>query len=317
MPSSWREARRGWSDDASAGAGPLEQQQRRRGGRGRGKASNSEESFAALPLLQRIRAFRRKSATTAVTVGSLATINLLTVPEFWWFLFPTTFMTIALLHRGASLWADGVRLRDVFGRNARIVRPDSLDEQGAIPSARELAAKLAPADVLRGPFGDSIRRAAEDREVITGVIGKLSKADKEMIPDVQPTVDALVERVASLAQAMHRLDEDVRPDALVEVDARIAAVERESADEPDRAHKLSLLERQRSTLDDLLKRRATLASQLESAVLMLQNIKLDLLALRNAGVQSSIDDVSSATQEARALSRDIGHVLDAAKQIRN
>jgi serine/threonine-protein kinase len=50
---------------------------------------------------------------------------------------------------------------------------------------------------------------------------------------------------------------------------------------------------------------------------MLQNIRIDLIALRAAGVQSSIDDASSATQEARALSRDIGHVLEAAKQVRD
>ena len=72
-----------------------------------------------------------------------------------------------------------------------------------------------------------------------------------------------------------------------------------------------------ATLDDLLGRRESLVSQLESAVLMLQNIRIDLIALRSAGVQSSIDDVSGATQEARALSRDIGHVLEAAKQVRD
>ena len=73
---------------------------------------------------------------------------------------------------------------------------------------------------------------------------------------------------------------------------------------------------QRATLADLIGRRDGLASQLDGAAVMLQTIRLDLIALRNAGVQSSIDDVSSATQEARALSREIGHVLDAAKQVR-
>ena len=49
---------------------------------------------------------------------------------------------------------------------------------------------------------------------------------------------------------------------------------------------------------------------------MLRNLKLDLLSLRSAGVQSALDEVSNATQEARALSREIGHVLEAAKAIR-
>ena len=44
---------------------------------------------------------------------------------------------------------------------------------------------------------------------------------------------------------------------------------------------------------------------------MLQNLKFDLLKLRSSGIGSAIEDVTSATQEARALSRDIGHVLEA------
>ncbi len=69
-------------------------------------------------------------------------------------------------------------------------------------------------------------------------------------------------------------------------------------------------------MSDLVSRRETLLTQLESASLVLQNMRLDMIALRSAGVQSAMDDVSSATQEARALSRDIAHVLDAAKEVR-
>jgi serine/threonine-protein kinase len=49
---------------------------------------------------------------------------------------------------------------------------------------------------------------------------------------------------------------------------------------------------------------------------VLQNIKLDLMKLRSAGVGAAIADVSSATQEARALSRDIKYALDAAAEVR-
>jgi hypothetical protein len=159
-------------------------------------------------------------------------------------------------------------------------------------------------------------RATEDEAEILDAIGKLSKTDRDMIPDVRPTVDALVERIASLAQALHRLDHDVTPETLARLDARIAAATAEP-ESSEREKKLTLLRRQRATLDDLLGRRESLVSQSESAVLMLQNIRIDLIALRAAGVQSSIDDVSGATQEARALSRDIGHVLEAAKQVRD
>jgi serine/threonine-protein kinase len=63
-------------------------------------------------------------------------------------------------------------------------------------------------------------------------------------------------------------------------------------------------------------RRARLYGQLESAGIALQNLKLDLLKLRSSGVQSAISEVNSATVEARALSRDIAHVLEAADEVR-
>jgi len=172
-----------------------------------------------------------------------------------------------------------------------------------------------PRDVLDGSHGAKVLRAAEDEAEILDAIDKLSKADRDMIPDVRPTVESLVERIAALAQALHRLDQDVTPETLGRIDSRIAAAAAEP-ETSDREKKLALLRRQRATLDDLLGRRESLLSQLDSASLMLQNIRIDLIALRSAGVQSSIDDVSSATQEARALSRDIGHVLEAAKQVR-
>jgi serine/threonine-protein kinase len=38
--------------------------------------------------------------------------------------------------------------------------------------------------------------------------------------------------------------------------------------------------------------------------------------LRSAGIDSALGDVTSATQEARALSRDIGHVLEGVDEVR-
>jgi serine/threonine-protein kinase len=48
----------------------------------------------------------------------------------------------------------------------------------------------------------------------------------------------------------------------------------------------------------------------------MQNLALDLLKLRSSGVQSGLAGVASATQEARALAKEIGYVLDAASELR-
>jgi hypothetical protein len=78
-----------------------------------------------------------------------------------------------------------------------------------------------------------------------------------------------------------------------------------------------LLRRQRGTLDELVDRRAALARQLDSAGLALGNLRLDLVKLQSSGLQSAFTDVSSATQEARALSSEIDAVLAAAAEVRS
>ena len=84
----------------------------------------------------------------------------------------------------------------------------------------------------------------------------------------------------------------------------------------ERDRTLQLLERQRTSLHDLLVRRQTLLAQLDSAGLALQNLKLDLLKLRSAGMSAAVGDGMSATQEARSVQRDIRGIMEAADDLR-
>ena len=310
MPASWQDVRRHQREVRKA---------QRRGQRER----DTLQAFGELPIEEKIRRFRRKLAGYATTIAVLGVIKSVFSPFFPWVIFPAIGMGIGLIGRAASLWADGVRFRQVFGREARQALQRANERPGT--SKARLASggrtpvdeseRLAPSDVLNGRYGDVVRRAAYDRAAVQESVAKLSKVDREMIPDVAPTVDALAERVGALAQALHRMDTDITPESLAALDARIE----ETTNRPqsrERDQRLELLQRQRVTMNDLLTRHETLLTQLESASLMLQNMRLDLIALRSAGVQSAIDDVLTATQEARALSRDIAHVLDAAKQVR-
>ena len=125
-----------------------------------------------------------------------------------------------------------------------------------------------------------MRRAVADRAAVLATVNTLSKTDRDLIPDVVPTVTALVERVASLAQTLHHLDADCSPALITELQTRIAAVEREPAEAADRERRLSLLRRQLLSMQELSSRRTRLAGQLDSAGLALQNLKYDLLKLR-------------------------------------
>lgn len=169
---------------------------------------------------------------------------------------------------------------------------------------------------MMGTHGAAVRRALDDTSVIREVIGRLGPLEREMLPDVGPTVDALAERVANLATTLHRLDLDVSGGTLGNLDQRIANIKAE-ATSPERDRTLQLLERQRTSLHDLLVRRQTLLAQLDSAGLALQNLKLDLLKLRSAGVSAAIGGELSATQEARSVQKDIGRIMEVADDLRD
>ena len=227
------------------------------------------------------------------------------------------YMSVKLWRRGASLRASGLKLRRVFLLpRAKWAFPKPPKPPRAIvePNDARLA-KLAPRDVLDGPQGPALRRAVEERAAILGIFGKLSKADRAMLPELERTVEAMVERIAQLAQAIHRLDQSFDPAMVGIVDKRISEVEPESAS-VEGERRLALLRRQRATLQDLLDRRTALAHQLESAGLALGSLRLDLLKVGSVGLAASLTDVTSATQEVRALSREIDVALEAAAEVR-
>jgi len=120
----------------------------------------------------------------------------------------------------------------------------------------------------------------------------------------------------ALAAALERLDGEIAPERLPALDARIAQIEQSPEATADRERRIGLLKRQRDMLSELARSRDALLEQYESAGLLLQNLSLDMLKVRSSGLDSALDGVTSVTQEARALSREIGYALDAAAELR-
>jgi serine/threonine-protein kinase len=185
--------------------------------------------------------------------------------------------------------------------------------------AEKVAQRIAPTHLLAGPHGGAVRRAAEDRIVVEDTLGRLAPSEREMIPDVLPTVIALAERVGSLASTLHGLDADVSAGSVSSLESRVAALRAEAGETPtaEQERRIALLERQRATITELMMRRTVLAGQLESAGLALRNLRLDLLKLGSSGLGSAMSDLTSATQEARAISREIGNAVEAIGEVRN
>ncbi len=314
----WREEARRWREQVRGQARPQREELRVAAKR------LSQMQFLQRTPEERIASVRRRIGAGVVTVGMLAFINAITSPQFPWVLFPAIGIGYGIVRRLTDLWADGITLRDVFRRPARsAVRGDEqplrrLEAKLPAPPAQSVAEAVleaVPRDVLDGPHGAAVREAYEARARIRSVLARLPEQERQMLPEIEPTVEALVERVRTLAIALHALDTDASPDAIVRLEMRIAQTEALAADAPERTRRLELLLRQRSTLLDLAERRATLARQLEQAVLVLETMKLDLTKMRSSGVASRLDE-GPRTEELRAIARDVERVAEAVDEAR-
>jgi tRNA A-37 threonylcarbamoyl transferase component Bud32 len=252
--------------------------------------------------------FRRKLASYATVNGMLILINLAQGFHSPWSLSVAAIWGFFVARDYARLWSAGYSWKDV------IYRPPAPD---AIESKERGAAALlrgSPQDF--GKRAGAIDQARKDRAAILAMLERMSKTERKMLPDVVPTVDQLLDRAVDLARTLSILDRDIDVETADKLEARIAALQREP-DSTDRERRISLLERQHQTIGELSKRREVLASQFESCMLAMQNVRFDLLRLRSAGVSEALGDLTMATQQARALSLDVDAAIGAASEIRH
>jgi serine/threonine-protein kinase len=209
----------------------------------------------------------------------------------------------------------GVSAGDAWNGRWQAIAASS-DDRPYDVKLREQLALVAGDQLLASSFGEVLRNAVDDRLTITDVAAALTEADRAMVPDVAPTADALVERISALAGGLERLQRDMPADGIAVLEQRVASVQAEPGQAPDRERRLALLTRQLASLQELAGRRDTMQRQLDSASTALRTLRLDMVKLRMMGVGAAIADVTHATQEARALSRDVGYAISAAEELR-
>jgi len=125
MPASWRDARkqmRAYNKDQRRAMREHIREQRRALARGE-TLPPGFEAGQEVPIEYKIRSFRMHVARVGTSAAVLAGINFFTSPFVPWFLVPAAFMSLSVLRRGGSLWAEGVRMRDIFGKEARLPAP--------------------------------------------------------------------------------------------------------------------------------------------------------------------------------------------------
>jgi hypothetical protein len=259
-------------------------------------------------IVQKVRGqFARWSATTL----GLFLLNIATGIDSPWFLFPAAGMAIGLLRNYSRLWQAGYSWRDVMN-------PPRAADAVAIPGAKGKGRKVvgAPRPDEYGPFYDRVEAAYRDRKMILSLMQQLPAADRQMLPaEIVETTEELYQRACELARALHEMDSTFGSETPERIKQRLELLTIHP-EGPERERQIGILERQLKTAIELMDRRTRIAARLESSVLAMQNLRFDMLRLKSSGVGAVLNDLTTATQQARAISRDVDHAIAAAGEVK-
>ena len=289
--------------------------------------------------------FRKKFATYAavniviVLAAIIADVDLLFFTVVW---------SMFMAANYAKLWTSGYDWRDVFKqpRDRRLLdvaqetvddvrmvfdrnhRPARRAPRVALPPGAPRPADpghriAAPVDASRyGPRAQVVRQAERDRDEILRMLDALPPGDRERVTGIGPSAEALVDRVRTLAATVTDLERTSDPRALEDVSAQIARLEaqanpldRQASEE--RVRRLALLKRQRRALSTQDRRRSEAAGKLDSCVLALSNMRLDVLRLRAGNIAGAMDQITTLTERARSLAEEVDAAVYAADEIGN
>jgi serine/threonine-protein kinase len=220
-------------------------------------------------------------------------------------------------------WFDNVRA--LFDKNkaaevrargvakARSTGAGHLPPQGA--SRRLASPEAARRPTLQSPI---VRQASSYRDDILRWAGTLSKRDKSIAANIPETAHALYDNIVALSANVVTLDREVSPGASAEVEAEISALEAQAnpfdarASE-ERVRRLAHLKRQRRAVADLENRRERSRERMESCLLALENMRLDVLKLK-AGSQT-LQQITQVAERARELASEVDNAMYVADEM--
>ena len=309
-----------WRPLGDAGLSFMDVVQNREAVRNAGVEGAVPAQLFSKSLAGRARRFASRMKTAAIAAG-VATVSLIVgnalhiaplAAVFAVSSATSLFALISASNAARPLRALGFRRRELLNgtwRDSEAARAPGT----AFRLREEEVSQLAAPDVVMSAHGERLRLAVDDRTAIRQQLSRLGDQTPGALRDVLPTVHALVERIGALSSALFQLDRDLGAAGDGTLDQRIDALRKQGAAGNDRT--LGLLLQQRESLAQLEGQRATLRAQLESASLALQTLRLDVLRLGSMGLAPPVvRDVGQATEQARALSKDLAYLLDGIRE---
>jgi len=196
------------------------------------------------------------------------------------------------------------------GGNARMPRSPLPGESSPPPPL--------PAD--NSPYGSALSSIRMDRDEIYRQLQTMTKDEKNQIPDVGTSADAVYRKGMQVASTLAELDLRDNRDTPEAIEQEITRLEGQAnpldyrASE-ERVRRLAHLKRQRRVVADLAKKRTDAERKLEHCRQLLRSMRLELLRYRSAGMSGMTNGLTMVTQQAQVVVKEMGYLSDAAAEV--
>lgn len=294
------------------------------------------------PLVQ---GYRKKIVPFLFVNGALILVSIFSGENF---LPVTAIWSIILSYKYARLWSDGYDWRDVLRQPRDRMFGDVISDMGESLESTfsrkkreelrasgkrgfELSDALSPRSPVvgvsvgaasaasLGAHAHVVKEARNARDEIARLLATIPAGERARIPDVAQTSISLAQKVEQIAHSLAATEDALAAQPLAQVDAEIEQLEAAAnpldAGSDARVRRLASLRRERRGAVELTRRREELVERMDSCLLALENIRLDLVRLRTGG--STVQSVTLVAEQAMALAREVDRVVAAAQEVRD
>jgi eukaryotic-like serine/threonine-protein kinase len=174
----------------------------------------------------------------------------------------------------------------------------------------------APAPYADSRYGSAIREAESDHREIHRQLLNMPPDEREQIPEVATSADAVFRKVQQLALSLSDMDRGAGQDTPEVVEKEISTLESQAnpldyrASE-ERVRRLAFLRRQRRALAEVGRKKKEAQEKLDNCRQLLRSMRLELVRFRTGGLNAQPTGLTMVTQQAQSVVRDMGYLSDA------
>jgi serine/threonine protein kinase len=174
----------------------------------------------------------------------------------------------------------------------------------------------SPAPFADSRYGSAIREAESDHREIHRQLLNMPPDEREQIPEVAASADAVFRRVQQLALSLSDMDRSAGRDTPEGVEKEITTLESQAnpldykASE-GRVRRLAMLRRQRRAIAEIARKKTEAQEKLDNCRQLLRSMRLELVRFRTGGLNAQPTVLTLVTQQAQSVVREMGYLSDA------